>query len=207
MTRSEYKHWNRIFSSSEDSSLGWFETDLTTTFSLLDEIENWQESTIFISGAGTSLLIDELAKKKVAMVVNDISCEALLKLKKRLGDAQQRIDWLCQDIAQPFQQEITAIDIWLDRAVLHFLSKESSIEGYFNNLKKHLVINGYAIFVEFSTTGVTQCAGLTVHQYTVEALSKRLGTTFKLITYFDNTFINSAGHERPYIYTLYRRIA
>ena len=204
---SKSKHWDRIFSDSEDASLGWFETDLTTTFRLLDEIENWQESTLFISGAGTSLLIDALMNREVSMVINDISCEALTKLKKRLGHSQQSIDWLCQDIAQPFQQEIATINIWLDRAVLHFLTEETNINGYFNNLKQHLVIKGYAIFAEFSTIGATQCAGLKIHQYSVEELSQRLGSTFKLMTHFESTFINSGGNEKPYIYALYQKIA
>lgn len=205
--KSKHKHWDHLFLNSEDASLGWFETDLTDTFRLFNEIENWQDATIFISGAGTSLLIDELAKKKIAMVVNDISREALEKLKKRLGDLQQSIDWLCQDIAQPFQQEIPAINIWLDRAVLHFLREEKCIAAYFNNLKEHLVVNGYAIFAEFSTIGVKQCAGLKVHQYSIEELSQRLGSKFKLITHFESIFINSQGSKKPYIYALYQKRA
>ncbi|SFV87181.1 SAM-dependent methyltransferases [hydrothermal vent metagenome] len=200
-------HWDSIFSNAEDSSLGWYEKDLTKTFTLLNKIERWEKSTVFVSGAGTSFLIDTLLSKKIALIVNDISIEAINKVKARLGTPEKKIDWLCQDISQPFHKKIATVDIWLDRAVLHFLIEEKKIEGYFENLKKHLAPNGYAIFAEFSKTGATKCAGLPIHQYDKEELSKRLGKTFKLISHFGHIYITPRGDKKPYIYTLYQRIS
>jgi SAM-dependent methyltransferase len=200
------EHWDSIFLDSKDSSLSWYEHDLTETFTLLNKIERWEKSTIFISGAGTSFLIDTLLSKKISLVVNDISREAINKVKIRLGAPEEKIDWLCQDISQPFYKKIAIIDIWLDRAVLHFLKEEKNIEGYFENLKKHLAPNGYAIFAEFSKTGETKCAGLPIHQYCEEELSRRLGKKFKLISHFEHDHINPMGDRKPYIYTLYKRI-
>ena len=175
-TKSE--HWNAIFSDSKDSSLGWYEDDLAKTFSLLNKIEQWEQSTLFISGAGTSSLIDSLHSKNINLVVNDISIEAIKKVKYRLGKNQEKINWLCQDISQPFQKEIPTLDIWMDRAVLHFLIEEDDIKGYFENLKQHLAITGYAIFAEFAHAGATQCASLPVHQYSIAELSERRGGIF-----------------------------
>lgn len=200
------KHWDSIFLNFKDSSLGWYEEDLTKTFTLLNKIDQWEKSTIFISGAGTSLLIDKLLFKKTALIVNDISIEAINKVKTRLGMSEKEIDWLCQDISQPFYKKIATIDIWLDRAVLHFLRDEKDIEGYFENLKKHLAPNGYAIFAEFSKTGAIECADLPVHQYCEEELSSRLGGNFKLISYFEHVYVNPLGDNKPYIYTLYQRV-
>jgi transcriptional regulator with XRE-family HTH domain len=206
MKTTKSNHWNSIFLDSEDSALGWHEQDLNKTFSLLNQIDNWKKLTIFISGAGTSKLIDLLLSKNTNLIVNDISIEAINKVKERLGATQQKINWLCQDISKPFQRKIEDIDIWLDRAVLHFLTEEKDIEGYFENLKTHLAKNGYAIFAEFSQIGATECAGLAVHQYSITELSQRLGISFKLISHFEHDFINPRGEEKPYIYALYQRI-
>ena len=204
--KSRSEHWDSIFSEAKDSTLGWYEKDLTETFTLLNQIENWERSTLFISGAGTSTLIEELLTKNAQLVINDISIKALNNVKARLGKQEKEIYWLCQDIAQPVQEAIPVIDIWIDRAVLHFLTDEKSIRGYFNNLKSILRMGGHAIFAEFSKTGAKQCAGLTVHQYSVEELSKRLGSSFKLISYFEHIFISPGGEEKPYIYTLFQRV-
>ncbi len=199
--KSSSEHWNSIFSGAEDSTLGWYEKDLTPTFTLLEQIEKWESSSIFIPGAGTSTLVDALLTKNTKLVLNDISSTALNNLKDRLG--KQDIEWICQDIAQPIQMPI--VDIWIDRAVLHFLTEEKNINGYFNNLKSNLKIGGYAIFAEFSKEGATKCAGLNIHQYSVDELSKRLGTSFSLISSFEHVYVNPNGEPRPYIYALFKK--
>ena len=199
-------HWDAIFTDADDSTLGWYEKDLTKTLRLLDQIKQWQQATIFVSGAGTSTLIDTLLTEETTLALNDISGVALESVKNRIGASKNTIHWLHQDIAQPIDKTIPAIDIWIDRAVLHFLIEEKMIMGYFNNLKQHLSIGGYAIFAEFSHLGAKQCAGLAVHQYSVEMLSARLGASFQLISHFDHLYINPRGDKKPYIYALYQKV-
>lgn len=199
------KHWNTIFSETEESKLGWYEKDASRTLKLLNQIPEWQKSTVFLPGAGTSILIEELFSSGVKLVLNDISIEALNQVKSKLNDAGRKIDYLCQDIAQPIQNKIPAIDIWIDRAVLHFLTDEDDIKGYFKNVKSTLKTGGYAIFAEFSKTGAPKCAGLTLHRYSIEELSEKLGSPFKLMSHFNHIYINPNGDPRPYVYVLYKR--
>jgi hypothetical protein len=88
---------------------------------------------------------------------------------------------------------------------LHFLIEEKSIQGYFDNLKAHLAKGGYVIFAEFSQTGAKKCAGLSIHQYSLDELSTRLGQSFKLLSAFNYTFINPRAEERPYLYALFQQ--
>jgi len=199
------KHWDEVFSEAEDSALGWYEQEASQTFKLLNQIPGWEGSMVFIPGAGTSVLIDELLDKGLGLVLNDISCKALKRVKDRLGDKGAGINWLCRDISQPIPPAIPDVDIWIDRAVLHFLTEEDDIRGYFKNVRSKLKIGGYAIFAEFSVTGAPECAGLILHRYSIEELSERLGSSFKLISHFDYVYINPYGEPRPYIYLLYRR--
>jgi hypothetical protein len=122
-----------------------------------------------------------------------------------LGDKCKEINWICQDIPRPIQNAIPDFDIWIDRAVLHFLTDEEDIKGYFENVKSTLKVDGYAIFAEFSKTGVPKCAGLTLHRYSIEEISKYLGSSFKIVSHFDYTYINPFGDPRPYVYALYKR--
>ncbi len=199
------KHWDKIFCTTEDAKLGWYEKDSSQTLGLLNHIPKWENSTVFLPGAGTSVLIEELLTKGVKLVLNDISIEALNRVKSRVGDEYKDIIWLCQDISQPIKDAMPDVDVWIDRAVLHFLTGEDDIKGYFENVKSTLKLGGYAIFSEFSRTGAPKCAGLTLHRYSVEELSERLGIEFKLVIYYNYCYINPWGDSRPYIYTLYKR--
>jgi len=204
--KSSSKHWDAIFSATDDQKLGWFEKDASKTFELMQHIPQWENSTVFLPGAGTSVLIDELLSRGVKLVLNDISAEALNRVKNKQGEKSKTIVWLCQDIAQTLQETIPDIDIWIDRAVLHFLTDEDDIEGYFDNVKSKLKVAGYIMFAEFSKSGAEKCAGLTLHRYSVEELSENLGPSFKLIAHFDHTYINPTGDPRPYVYALYKRL-
>ncbi len=203
--KSNCKHWDTIFSNTEDSKLGWYEKNVSQTLELLEQISEWAEATKYLPGAGTSVLIEELLSRGVKLVLNDISIEALNRVKERLKGKCGKIDWLCQDIAQPVKDTLPEIDIWIDRAVLHFLTDEDDINGYFENVRSILKTGGHAIFAEFSKTGAPKCAGLTLHRYSIEELSEKLGSSFKLISHFEYTFINPNGDPRPYIYALYKK--
>ena len=206
--KSSSKHWDTIFSNTtEDSKLGWYEKNPAQTLKLLNQIPEWKKSTVFLPGAGISVLIEELLSKGVKLVLNDISIESLNRVKDKLNDNSEQIDCLCQDIAQPIQSALPEIDIWIDRAVLHFLTDEDDINGYFENVKSTLKTDSHAIFAEFSKTGAPKCAGLTLHRYSVEELSEKLGSSFKLISHFDYTYINPNGDPRPYVYALFESLS
>jgi len=199
--KSTNNHWDTIFKDANESKLGWYESDLTPTLKLLDNIEDWKKSSIFISGAGTSTLVDELLKYDTKLILNDISYEALELLKTRLQD--ENVCFLCQDIASEIDINVPKVDIWIDRAVLHFLTEDRDIKGYFKNLKSKLKDGGYVMFAEFSKTGATSCAGLPVKQYSLEEFEYELGSSFSLVSSFEHLYINPNGDKRPYIYALY----
>ena len=161
------QHWNAIFSTKTDQELGWYERDAAQTLKFLDLIPENRTATIFLPGAGTSVLVDALVSRGSRLILNDISDEALKKLKKRIGNDQNGVTWLHHDISKPLPAGLPQVDIWIDRAVLHFLLDETEIEGYFRNLRSLLRKGGFALLAEFSSTGVAKCAGLGVHRYSV----------------------------------------
>jgi EEF1A lysine methyltransferase 2 len=200
------QHWNKIFASTTDPELGWYESDPSQTLKFLELIPRSETATvtIFLPGAGTSVLVDELLARGYELILNDISDEALHKLKKRIG-TDGRLLWLHHDISKPLPAGLPPADIWVDRAVLHFLLEEADIQGYFANLRSAVRVGGYALLAEFSTAGASRCAGLDLHRYSSEEMCERMGAGFELVKQEDYTYINPFGDPRPYLYALYRK--
>jgi hypothetical protein len=98
------------------------------------------------------------------------------------------------------------VDLWIDRAVLHFFTERGDQITYFELLKEKVKPDGFAIIAEFNLEGAKICSGLPVYRYNQEMLIEQLGREFELIDSFDYTYINPSGGERPYIYTLFRKI-
>lgn len=124
-----------------------------------------------------------------------------------MGLNAARLTWLHHDIASPLPENLPPADIWIDRAVLHFLLEEAEIKGYFANLHAVVRPGGSALLAEFPPTGAARCAGLDLQRYSLEEITERLGGEFELVKHEDYTYINPFGEPRPYIYALYRKNA
>jgi len=199
------EHWNSIFVTRPENELGWHENDANQTLRFLDEIPDISNSTIFLPGAGTSILADVLLSRCGRLILNDLSDEALKKLKERIRETEKNVLWLLHDISKELPMNLPKADIWIDRAVLHFLLEESDIQAYFNNLRSTLNANGYVLLAEFSADGAPKCAGLDLHRYSIEEMKTRMGSEFTLRRFENYTFINPFGEPRPYVYALFRR--
>lgn len=199
------EHWNEIFRKIDEDKLGWYEEDFSQTIKFFNLIPKWESLKIFVAGVGTSKLIELLLKSNAELVLNELSSEAIERAKNKYSDKTRPVKWLCHDISKPLPTDVNDIDIWFDRAVLHFLIDDNSVEQYFRNVNTAVNIGGYAIFAEFSKTGAARCAGLDVRRYDVRDLETRL-TAFELIENEEYTYINPKGESRPYIYTLFKRI-
>jgi SAM-dependent methyltransferase len=199
------QHWDAIFESTPDSELGWFEDNPAETLQFLGDLPVTSESTVFLPGAGTSALVDALLEFNCRLVLNDISAQALEKLESRIGARTESVTWLHHDISQPLPPGLPAADLWIDRAVLHFLTEESAIRGYFANLKRTVRPGGHVLLAEFSSRGATKCAGLDVHRYSLEEMTTRLGGAFQLLRHEYPTATTPSGSPRPYVFALFRR--
>ena len=205
--KSNRDHWDRTYNETEEDRLGWYESDPAETLRLLACVPGWETATIFLPGAGTSVLVDVLLEAGARLILNDLSAAALDRVRDRLGAHTPSVEWVHQNIAHPLGAAVPEVDLWIDRAVLHFLTDEEDIAGYFQNVSATLKMGGYALFAEFPPHGAPKCAGLELHRYSVEELTQRLGDRFTLVDQFDHTYINPAGDPRPYLYALFQRVA
>lgn len=199
------EHWDKSYLNSSDEKLGWFETDLSPSLDLIAKTNLSKNMKILSVGAGITTLIDELLKQGYSnLLATDISAVALNKLKNRIG--KKNIECITDDLTNPVSLlKMKPVDLWIDRAVLHFFTGRKDQETYFDLLRSKVKRNGYALFAEFNTNGAKVCSGLPVHRYNEEMLIKRLGTAFELINSFEYTYIMPSGDKRPYIYALFKK--
>lgn len=201
------KHWNNAYLSKDVKSLGWYEDDVSATLKLIDKTRVSEEASILNVGAGSTTLVDKLLQKGFTNIIaSDLSEVSLNSLKKRLGDNSSKVEWVVDDLTQSTKLfEFEPIDLWVDRAVLHFFIEEKDRSAYFDLLQKLIKPNGFAIFAEFRLSGASKCSGLDVCRYSNNMLLDSLGNSFELIDTFDYTYKMPSGDSRPYIYSLFKR--
>lgn len=201
-------HWNTVYESKEDSELGWFEEHPKTTLDLIEKTSLPKDAMILNVGAGTTTLVDVLIEKGYTNIIaSDISEIAMQKLKERIVETyKHEITCIVDDLTNSSKlDKLSNIDLWIDRAVLHFFLEETAQKAYFNIIKKTITLNGYVLIAVFSLDGADTCSRLPLYKYNTEMIAERLGTDFTLIESFNHTYTNPFGGERPYIFTLFKR--
>ena len=200
-------HWNEAYEKNPNEKLGWFEENPIVSLDLIEKCNLKKDSLIFNAGAGTSRLIDLLISKGYYnIILNDISSSALAKSKKTFKK-EVTVKYIQDDLTNPKKLlELKNIDLWHDRAVLHFFTKKSDQLNYFNLLKKVVKKGGFVILSEFNLNGAKKCCGLDIFNYSKDLLEKKLDKDFKLLETFDYTYKHpSNGNTREYIYTLFQK--
>ena len=197
------KHWNDFYNSRPIEKLGWFEKNFEISFRLLEKVK-LKEANVFLPGIGKSLFAKALAEKGSKLILNDVSPEALNHILPEL--VSYGVDSYAGDVSKPLPKA-WSFDLWFDRAVLHFLTQEEQILGYFNNLKAATHIGSFAAFAEFTHGGAKKCATLPIRQYNLTDLQRYLGNQYQVVDSFPHTYLNPRGEERPYLYALFKRIS
>ena len=208
MSQDYKEHWNTAYHKNKVSNLGWYEEDPDATLQLIQQCGLSKDARLLNVGVGASTLLDKLIIGGYKNIIaNDLSSTALGKLKKRLGAKEDGIQWIVDDLTKPTSlSKIEPVDLWNDRAVIHFFTEEKDQNTYFSLLNKLVKPNGYVIISAFNTDGATMCSGLPVFRYNKEMLIEKLGSDYSLIESFDYTYTMPSGDTRPYIYTLFKRI-
>ncbi len=202
------EHWNKVYTSRADEKLGWYEDFPQESICLIDKCNLSPDSVILNVGAGTTTLIEFLLLMGYRNIIaTDISNDSLTRLKTSLGDEKDKVTWIVDDLTNPvLLKNIPPVDLWIDRAVLHFFTKSKDQDTYFELLKRKVRKGGFVIFAEFNLKGAAKCSGLPIYRYNGEMLAEKLGDNFGLTGSFDYIYTMPTGAERPYVYTLFRKI-
>ncbi|MFQ5574821.1 MAG: class I SAM-dependent methyltransferase [Terriglobia bacterium] len=202
-------HWGQVYNGAHPSRLGWYEDRATSSLVLVDRCLLTPDDLIIDVGAGSSALIDHLLLRGFRnLAAIDVCAAALARTKERLGQAAGQIRWITDDISRPGALNgVENIGLWHDRALLHFLVDGEDVREYLNSLRGTVRVGGYVIIVCFAVGGAPRCSGLQVKNHNADSIALILGRDFELVDHFDHTHFTPGGEQRPYVYTLFRRVS
>jgi len=173
-------HWDRIYTDKGPTAVSWYRPHLETSLSLIERVAS-TESAIIDVGGGESTLVDDLLWHGFRNItVLDISQTAIEVNKRRLGERSDHVHWLVADITKA-ELPHSAYDVWHDRAVFHFLTRQSDRTSYVRQVANAVELGGHVIVSTFGPEGPTKCSGLDVVRYDAESLHREFGVHFRLL--------------------------
>ena len=122
-------HWNNVYYNKNENEVSWYQKIPKTSLDHIKSLNLNLDSKIIDVGAGESRLVDNLLDLGFNNIdVLDISKKSIEKVKNRLGEKSEKINWIVSDINDFVSNN--KYDLWHDRAAFHFLKDSSQINNY-----------------------------------------------------------------------------
>lgn len=199
-----HAHWQSVYGTKAPGNVSWFQERPEVSLALIEATGLPKDAAILDVGGGASTLVDHLlASGHWSLAVLDISEAALEHARARLGNDADLVQWVASDVTR--WRPTAPVDLWHDRAVLHFLTARADQEAYFDSLRAALKPGGWAIIAGFAPGGPLKCSGLEIVQHDAESLAGLLDYEFRLIDTRDEVHRTPWGAEQAFLYHLFWR--
>ena len=146
-----------------------------------------------------------MARGLACVSVLDISATALARARERLRSAAGCVRWIDSDVTDP-AWHVDPVDLWHDRAVLHFLVHETDRRQYVDRLHRTVKVGGAVVIGTFALDGPSKCSGLPVMRYDPETLTDTLGIAFRLDEALAETHQTPFGTTQAFQWCRFRRV-
>lgn len=198
-------HWERVYNTKAANELSWYQQQPSRSLALIGLTGAGPSTEIIDVGGGDSTLVDALLEYGMEhLTVLDISGAALERAKKRLGDRATRVRWIEADATRA-ELGTSVYDVWHDRAVFHFLTREEDRRRYVDIVRQAVKIGGHVIVATFAPDGPTRCSGLDVVRYSADTLHAEFGGEFEMTENTDEIHGTPSGVDQHFIYCLCKR--
>jgi ubiquinone/menaquinone biosynthesis C-methylase UbiE len=127
----------------------------------------------------------------------------LERTRKRLGDKGHSVRFIVADLAA-WKPDVT-VDLWHDRAVLHFLTEPRDRTAYAEALRRVVKPGGFVLISGFAPSGPERCSGLPVLRADPGAIATLLGPGFDLVEAFEEDHQTPFGGQQRFVFTRFRR--
>ena len=198
------QHREKVWSRDNPREVGWYQEAPTVSLGLIKNTGLDLDARILDVGGGASTLVDGLLDRGfINIEVLDLTDSAFDHSRSRLGTRSERVKWTTKDVttfraAQP-------IDLWHDRAVLHFLTKKRDRELYIQSLTESIAPNGHAIIATFALDGPKKCSGLEVVRYGSREIMTLLSGDFQLLEIVRETHLTPGKTKQRFTYFRFQR--
>ena len=198
-------HWESVYRDKRPTEVSWFQSRPEISLALIRATGLTSDATIIDIGGGASTLVDRLLDEgRISILVLDISGAALAHARARLGKRADGVTWIRADVTT--WQTSREVDLWHDRAVLHFLTEPGDQKAYADAAKRALKRGGWAIIAGFAPDGPRKCSGLDIVQHDARSLNALFGDEFPLVDTRNELHRTPAGGEQAFRYHLLRRV-
>lgn len=197
-------HWNQVYSTKNPNEVSWYQPSPASSLGFIRRLAG-SSARIIDVGGGASLLVDALLDLGYPRpAVLDISASALDHAKRRLGPRAASVDWLEGDVTKDLP--LAQVDVWHDRAVLHFLTDAADQEAYARLAARTVKIGGHAVIGTFALDGPERCSGLPVRRHDGRSVSALLGPDFQMLEEQREVHRTPAGTEQRFCWSIFRRL-
>jgi 2-polyprenyl-3-methyl-5-hydroxy-6-metoxy-1,4-benzoquinol methylase len=197
-------HWNHVYTSRPENGVSWFEPVPAVSLAMLDAAGVTPDMCVIDIGGGDSRLVDHLIQRGfTCLAVLDVSAAAIERAKARLGEQAAVPRWISADVAGEWDAQ--PVDVWHDRAVLHFLIDPGDRARYLAHLKLRVKPGGTVILSTFALDGPETCSGLPVARYSPEDLAATLGDDFRLVEWRPHMHQTPWGGTQSFQYSRFKR--
>jgi hypothetical protein len=191
------KHWENIYKTKAPNEVSWTQEIPNISLNFIYAYGLPKDAKIIDIGGGDSKLVDYLLHEGYENIsVLDISGNALQKVKERLGEKADKINWIESDILD-FKPD-TIFDVWHDRAAFHFLKTQDEISKYVEIASKFVC--SYLILGTFSEEGPKKCSGLEINQYSETSLTDIFERSFKKIECVKEIHSTPSGKKQSFLF-------
>ena len=182
----------------------WFQESPEVSLSLIEATNIDRDARILDVGGGASTLVDGLLDRGFENIsVLDLSDSAVGHAKTRLGMRSEHVTWTAEDVTTFHPDQ--PVDLWHDRAVLHFLTEKRDRELYVQTLTESLAPSGHVIIATFAIDGPKKCSGLEVVRYGPQEIAVLLGESFQLLEVLHEAHFSPGKVKQRFTYFRFQR--
>jgi ubiquinone/menaquinone biosynthesis C-methylase UbiE len=204
---SRVAHWDSVYTTKQPEGVSWFQPHLNLSLQLLERAGLSRSTRIIDIGAGASTLVDDLLARDVqALTAVDISAAALQVTRDRLRERADRVRWIVSDVTE-LDLPPSSIDIWHDRATLHFLTEPRDARKYVQVASRVVTPGGHAVIGGFASDGPEQCSLLPVVRRDPEQVAELFAKEFALVEARRESHTTPGGSVQRFAYALLRKRA
>jgi len=196
-------HWDLVYRSRKPDEVSWYQVYPEPSMRFIRRLCSPPARVIDV-GAGASVLVDALLDAGYPRpVVLDVSAAGLEHARRRLGERAGLVDWVVGDVTR--EPALPEVDLWHDRAVLHFLTELADQRAYARLAAKTVRRGGHAVIATFAPDGPERCSGLPVRRYDGRGVASLLGPDFELLEEERHAHRTPSGAEQRFCWSILRR--
>lgn len=200
------QHWENVYKSKAHDQVSWYREHLETSLKMILDTGVEKDAAIIDIGGGSSTLVDDLLDTGfVDVSVLDISSKAIENSRDRLGVLSDRVEWIVGDVTD-IELPKDHFDVWHDRAVFHFLTRDEDRRKYVDLVMRSLKVDGHIIVAFFGPDGPQKCSGLDVVRYSPDSIHEEFGEDFRLVTSLGESHQTPFGTSQEFVYCYCRKM-